>query len=318
MQILILGAGGIGGYFGARIQASGGDVTFLVRPARARNLGSSGLRVHSPLGDLHLEPRLITSASEARSPFGAVILSCKAYDLADAIEAIAPAITPETLVLPLLNGIAHLPHLDARFGRDRVLGGVAHLSVTLAPSGEIRHLNTIHRLIIGARGAEPPTHFTALLESLAASGVELVGSEHIEASMWDKFVFLTTLAAATCILRASIGELLDTMAGERFILGLLDECIEVAGANGHTPDPTQLAVYRGMLAERGSTVAASMLRDIERNGPTESEHILGDMVRKAAAHGIAIPLLELAYSHLQAYESRREAAARRNGGVAAS
>lgn len=306
MHILMLGAGGTGGYFGAKIHAAGGNITFLVRPARAENLLARGLRVSSPLGDHHISPKVLTAPTgAANAAFDVIVLSCKAYDLEAALNSIAPAVGPQTLILPLLNGIAHLPLLDARFGQARVLGGIAHLAVTLDPSGEIRHLNKLQRLVIGARGNTASPHLAALSELLVRSGIDFSLSADIESDMWDKFVFLCTLAAATCTMRSSVGDILETHAGEGFIVGLLDECQAVAGKCGHIPNAEQLAQYRNHLTARGSPLTASMLRDIEHGGPTEAEHILGDMVSRGEAHGVETPLLKLAYSHLQAYELGR-------------
>ena len=307
MRILVLGAGGIGAYYGARIHDAGGDVTFLVRPARAAQLRENGLQVFSPLGDTRFSPKLVTRDELAQSPqtFDVIMLSCKAYDLDSAIAAIAPAVGENSAILPLLNGVRHIDTLTARFGEARVLGGVAFISVMLAPSGEIRHLNTLHRLAAGSLTATPSKWLAPLAQLFSSSGFEFVLADHIEQTMWDKFVFLSTLAAATCTLRASIGDILRTVAGESFINGLLGECLSVAAASGHAVGEAPLAAYRKQLTEQGSSLMASMLRDVERGGATEADHILGDMVGRAQALGVEIPLLRLAYSHLQAYELRR-------------
>ena len=307
MRILVLGAGGIGAYYGARIHDAGGDVTFLVRPPRAAALRENGLQVFSPLGDTRFSPKLVTRDELAESPqsFDVIVLSCKAYDLDSAIDAIAPAVGENSVILPLLNGVRHIAALTARFGEARVLGGVAFISVLLAPSGEIRHLNTLHRLAAGSLTATPSKWLAPLAQLFSSSGFEFVLADDIEQTMWDKFVFLSTLAAATCTLRASIGDILRTVAGEAFITGLLGECLNVAAACGHPVGPAPLAAYRKQLTEPGSGLMASMLRDVERGGPTEADHILGDLVGRAQAQGLDIPLLRLAYSHLQAYELRR-------------
>lgn len=187
MRILVLGAGGIGGYFGARIEAAGGDVTFLVRPGRAAVLRENGLQIFSPCGDLHITPKLLTK-DELRAPFDAVILSCKAYDLESAMDDMAPAVGPHTLLLPLLNGVAHIDRLAARFGAERVLGGVAQAALLVTPAGQIRHFNTTHRLIVGAHGAMPD-RLRDLARLIAASGVDFILSDDIEQAMWNKFVF---------------------------------------------------------------------------------------------------------------------------------
>lgn len=306
MRILMLGAGGIGGYFGARIHEAGGDITFLVRPARANSLAAEGLHIISPLGDLRITPKLITSAQlDSSKKFDAVILSCKAYDLDEAVRAVSPAIASEGIIVPLLNGIAHLDYLDKEYGRTRVLGGMAHLGVTLTPEGKIRHLNELHRLVIGSRTMPASPLVDDLAQVLRGSGIDFHLSEDIEGEMWSKYVFLSVLAGATCTMRASIGNIVQTDWGMDFILGLLDECCKVAQKYGHAPNEERLAQYRAQLTARDSTSTASMLRDIERKGRTEAEHILGDMVHRAIAYGLDVPLLKIAYSNLQAYEIQR-------------
>ncbi|HTY99372.1 MAG TPA: 2-dehydropantoate 2-reductase [Rhodocyclaceae bacterium] len=305
MKILILGAGGIGGYFGARLQDAGADVTFLVRPGRAAQLAADGLRVSSPFGDTRVTPKTVTAAAEQ---YDVIILSCKAYDLDSAVAAIAPAVGPHSVVLPLLNGLAHIDVLEARFGRERVLGGVAQLAVMLAPDGQVKHLNRMHRLTFGPRNERESPWLARLERLLKGAGVDGQLSSHIEQDMWDKLVFLATLAAATCTMRANVGEIIAA-GGEGFILGLLDECRSVAAAHDRTTAPERLAAYRGQLTDAGSTLAASMLRDIERGGPTEGDHVIGDLIRRGDGKDLALPLLRLAYTHLAAYELRRSRAA---------
>jgi 2-dehydropantoate 2-reductase len=306
MRILIVGAGGIGGYFGARLGAAGGDVTFLVRPGRAAVLRERGLRIYSPCGDLHVTPKLLTR-EELHGSFDAVILSCKAYDLDSAMDDIAPAVGPQTLLLPLLNGVSHLERLVARFGRERVLGGVAQAALLVTPAGEIRHFNTTHRLVTGTRG--PTTQgLKDLAVLIAASGVDFVLSDDIEQAMWNKFVFWAALAGATCTLRANIGIILQTVGGEQFVTGLIGECARIAESEGHALTVSQLATCRSLLTESGSVLAASMLRDIERGGPTEAEFTVGDLVARARSLNIDARCLRLVHSHMQAYEIRRNAA----------
>ena len=306
MRILVLGAGGIGGYYGARIQAAGGDVTFLVRPARAEQLKKEGLVVSSPFGDLHLAAKTVLK-EDLKERFDVIIVSCKAYDLASAMDAIAPAVGEGTVVLPLLNGVRHIDALVERFGAAHVLGGVAAISVTLSPAGEILHLNKMHRFITGARGEPAPAVLAPLAQRLSAAGFEFILSNNIDQAMWDKFVFLTTLAGATCTLRATVGQILATVAGESFINSLFDECLRVAAASGHALGDAQMTAFRGQLTDKSSGLMASMLRDVEKGGPTEADHILGDMVARADALKVEAPMLKIAYSHLQAYDLRRRA-----------
>jgi 2-dehydropantoate 2-reductase len=304
MQILILGAGGIGGYFGARLQEAGGNVTFLVRPDRAVRLRTEGLRVLSPLGNAHITPHIV-SYIESGQTYDVIILSCKAYDLDSAIEAVAPAVGPESMLVPLLNGLAHLDVLDFHFGCSTVQGCLAHLAVTLLKTGEIRHLNQLNRLVIGSRSLKKSKWLEPFAHLLSEASVECLISDNIEQDMWDKFVFISTFAAATCTMRASIGDILATSNGKDFLSGLLLECVSVAETYQHAPDGGQMMDYRSFLLEPGSLATASMLRDIENGGRTEGEHVLGDIVSRGTKKGLDLPLLTLAYNHLQAYELRR-------------
>lgn len=306
MKILVLGAGGIGGYYGARIHAAGGDVTFLVRPGRAAQLRANGLKLTSPLGDLQIAPKFVT-AETLNATYDVIMVSCKAYDLESAMAAIAPAVGPNSVILPLLNGVKHIDTLVGRFGSERVLGGVALISVTLAADGEIRHLNQLHRLVTGARTTPASPWLEPIAELFGRSGFDFTRSPNVEQAMWDKIVFLTSLAGATCLFRASVGTILQTPAGAGFINGILDECAKIAEAAGHALAAPQLAAFRNQLNEAGSALMASMLRDVEKGGATEADHILGDMVARGAALKVDAPLLRLAYSHLVAYDLRRRA-----------
>ena len=309
MRILVLGAGGIGGYYGARIHNAGGKVTFLVRPARAVQLRENELKIFSSFGDTQITPNVIT-ADELHDQYDVIMVSCKAYDLDSAMDAIAPAVGEQSVILPLLNGVRHIDTLVERFGAEHVLGGVALISVVLTPEGVIRHLNKQHRLVTGLRAGQASKWVAPLVQLFSSSKFDFVCSENIEQAMWDKIVFLTTLAGATCTLRASVGDIVRTVAGEEFVTGLLAECALIAEASGHTVSTEQQSIYRTQLIEQGSGLMASMLRDVERGGATEADHILGDMVSRAQAKGINAPLLRLAYSHLQAYAFRRSTAAK--------
>lgn len=309
MHILILGAGGVGGYFGGRLVESGADVSFLVRPARARQLAEHGLVIESPLGNCNPQVTTVTSVEGLRPP-DVIVVACKAYGLDAALDAISGCVAPGTVILPLLNGVAHLEIIERRFPEATVWGGLAHIAVTLGADGEVKHLNNLHTLMFGPKPGQAQAQATraeALDAILAASSVDGQLRPQIEHDLWAKFVFLSTLAASTCLMRASIGAILETPAGERLILQLLDEAVRIAAAQGFAVEAEQLAFYRGLLTERGSPFTASMLRDLELGRPTEAEHILGDMVARADKHGLAAPGLEIALTHLRVYELRRAA-----------
>lgn len=301
MRILILGAGAIGGYFGARLVESGADVGFLVRPARAAKLAANGLHVHGSRGDFARPVRALTQID---GHYDLVLLSCKAYDLDAAIDAIRPAVGANTLVLPLLNGLRHLDALDRAFGAPRVLGGLCHISVTLDDDGSIRQFGSLERLTFGPRDAAQRIPANAR-DALLAIGPQVVESADILGAMWDKFAFIATLAGITCLMRGAVGEIVATTDGAALIHRLYEECTAIAARTGHAPDAAAVEAAHGILTAAGSPLKASMLRDLERGARTECEHILGDLRERAIGFGLDTPLLAAALAHLRVYEAAR-------------
>ena len=306
MKILFLGAGGVGGYFGGRLAAAGADVTFLVRPRRAAQLAQNGLVIRSPLGDLTQKVATVLTGA-VKPDYDVVMFTCKSYDLDDAIASIAPAVGPRTAVIPFLNGLRHLERLDAAFGRERVVGGIAFIASTLNAEGEIVHLNDLQTLIVGERGGAKSARCEELAAILAKAPFGSRLSENIELELWEKFVLLCSLAAMTCLMRAGVGPIARTGDGEKLMLETIEECRLVAAAEGFEPRSENLARTRAILTDRTRPFSASMMRDIEKGGPTESEHIVGDMLARGRRHGLATPLLRVANCHLQTYELLRQA-----------
>jgi 2-dehydropantoate 2-reductase len=305
MKILVLGAGAVGGYFGGRMAEAGLDVTFLVRPARAELLAKNGLRIHSKAGDLKLQPKCVTAA-QLRPGYDVVLFTAKAYDLDSAMDAVAPAMGPGTLVWPLLNGMSHLDALDARFGRARVLGGVAYISSTLSPQGEIRHFSDFQRVVFGARDASQNAACDVLAAALAPVSFDWKKLDDVVQAMWDKWVMLASLAGMTCLMRAPVGDIVATAAGGKLMLAMLGECASVAKAEGFATPDAVLQNYRAMLTLKGSQISASMLRDVESGGQAEGDHILGALLARAQKSRVATPLLETATTHLETYAARRK------------
>ena len=308
MRILILGAGGTGGYFGGRLAQSGADVTFLVRPARAADLARDGLYLRSPLGDADLPVATTTAADlpalAASRPFDLVLLSCKAYDLDSSIAAIAPAVAAGADVLPILNGLLHYARLDERFGADRVIGGLCFISATKGPQGEILHLGKPASITFGERdGTAPRARLHAFAEDCAKAGIEHLLSPDIAREQWIKYSFLTALAAGTCLMRAPIGRIVAGEGGEAFMTALYAECTAVAAAAGQPIPPAAQDNALATLRQHGSDLKASMLRDLEAGQRVEGLQIVGDMRHRAQAAGVAAPLLATAWCHLQAYEA---------------
>jgi 2-dehydropantoate 2-reductase len=301
MRILVVGAGAIGGYFGARLAAAGRDVTFLVRPKRAEQL-KSGLFVRSPKGDVKIAaPKLVTEPT-LRDPFDLVLLSCKSYDLDSAMDSFASAVGPATMILPLLNGESHIDILRKRFGAGAVLGGQCQISSTLDEQGHVVHLNDWHMLGFGELDGSRSTRIEAVSESFTGANFEPQLSLHILQDMWEKWIFIATMAGITCLMRAALGDI-EAAGGTSIALELFAECGAIAGKNGYVPRAAAGERIRKTLSTPGSTLMASMLRDVEGHRRTEHEHILGDLL--ARAQGTRTPVLEICLAHLRAYEARR-------------
>ena len=305
MRVLVLGAGAIGGYYGARLIEAGTDVAFLVRPARAALLADRGLRVRSEHGDFARPVTALTTVA-ASVHYDLVIVSCKAFDLEPAIAAIMPALGPDTRVLPLLNGLHQLDALDAAFGAPRVLGGVCHISVTLDDDGAVRQFGGLQRLTFGSRDpahAVPP----CIVAALCSLGEQVVARSDILTAMWEKFALITALAGITCLMRGSVGEIAATAEGAHLARCLYAECAQVAQCSGHPPSSAAMTEAERILTMPRSPLKASMLRDLERGARTECEHILGDMRDRAMAHALDTPLLAAALTHMRVYEDTRMA-----------
>jgi 2-dehydropantoate 2-reductase len=302
MRMLVVGAGAIGGYFGGRWLAAKRDVTFLVRPRRAAQLAKAGLAIRSKLGDVSLPSPPTVLAESLKRPFDLVLLSCKAYDLVGAMESFAPAVGPETAILPLLNGIGHLEVLAARFGKGAVLGGQVAISLALDPEGRILHLNDGLSLSFGelAGGASPRA--AAIGAEFAAAGIQVNPSETILQDMWEKWVFFAAAAGITCLMRASVGDIVAA-GGSPIAEALLSEIVSIATANGFPPRPASAQRSRAMLTTAGSLFTASMLRDVEGGRAIEADHVVGDLLKRGANGNY--PVLNTAYAHLKAYEARR-------------
>src|SRR5882757_720777 len=270
MKTLILGAGAIGGYIGGRLQQSGADVTFLVRPARREALGKDGLVIKSPKGDITQKVKTVLKGGEG-GPYDIVLLTNKAYDMDSALEAIAPAIRSNTIVVPLLNGMNHLDVLDAKFGAGRVAGGVARIGVALSPKGEILHTSPFAAFSVGERDGKAAR--PALVEFAATNkkaGLDGGLHQDIVQDLWDKWVFLCTLAALCCLMRGTSGDILAAEEGQAVVLETLEECRKVAVASGHDPSAKGLEFARQSLTQKGSLFAASMLHDLEKGSMVEA------------------------------------------------
>lgn len=301
MKILVLGAGAIGGYYGGRLVQAGADVTFMVRAPRAKVLATSGLIIKSNLGDFS-SPIKIILPNEPSPSFDIILLACKAYDLDSALDSLKSVTGNKTVIIPLLNGVKHINKISDIYPFAECWPGLAKISTTLTPEGEIHQFDNVNQLIFGSIDGHQDERAKELLFFFKKQSVDAAFSNRIKNDLWDKFTFLSTLAGITCLMRGSIDEILQVPSGRDLIAQLLTECSEVSDASGFPLEPHIFTQYLDHLIGPSFGLKSSMLRDIEKSHKTEVEHILGDMLERAQKFHLSVPLLEIATAHVRTFE----------------
>jgi 2-dehydropantoate 2-reductase len=304
MKILVVGAGAVGGYFGARLAQAGRDITFLVRPARAEQLRRNGLQIVSPHGNLTIQPRTVT-AQDIHNPYDLVLLSVKTPALDRAIADMKSAIGPETMIYPALNGMRHIEILSQAFGERAVLGGVCMVSTDLDGQGRIVQLHETQKLIYGELNGEITPRIQSLDEAMRGAGFDTEISGNIIESMWHKWVFIATLGLVTCLLHGTIGEINAVADGEETVLQALAECADIAKASGFPLPQPFLNQIRQYYTAKGSWLTSSMFRDMQKGADVEAEAILGDLLKHGQSHQLKTPLLQAACIRLRVYQNSR-------------
>lgn len=304
LKILVVGAGAVGGYFGGHLLKAGQDVTFLVRPARQQMLAQYGLVIHAPDGDFeYANPPALTAEQLVGQTYDVIIVTCKHYDLDSVICDIRPAVGPKTMILPLLNGMRHLAQLDQAFGAEKVLGGLCTLTATLDSEGAITLFSTIHGIVFGERCGAMSSTVNALAKACQNVAFDWRASGHILLDMWEKWFLLASMAGSTCLMRASIGNIISSPGGRTFMEALIGEVQLIASAAGFAPRPEMQKHVRQLMLDSESILTASMYRDMTHGSRIESDAIIGDLLTYADRLGIAsVPLLRTIYTHLKSYE----------------
>ena len=296
MKILIVGAGGIGGYFGAKLIKTGADVTFLLRDKRQKLIQAQGLIVETPKGNFAVQPKSLT-ADQLELIYDLIILAPKAYDLEDSLKSLAKAST-RGVFLPFLNGLSHVEVMDTLFGKSRVMGGVAHIAAMITDTGAVKQLTDLNLLTVGPRAPEHAALAKEFIELCKKADFESAYSENIDQVLWDKWCFLATLAGMTTLCRGSVGDIVATPYGQELTLAMYEEYCSIAKASGQAIGDIPKGKAIEMLTKVGSPFTASMLRDLISGQKTEHEHILGQMISKGAQAGMGCQLLKMAYTQI--------------------
>ena len=289
MRILMVGAGGVGGYFGGRMLASGRDVTFVARGAHLQAIRDQGLHIESPRGDLVLEDVRAVSDPGSAGPMDLVLLAVKMGDLQSALEAIAPVVGDETTVVPLQNGVEAVGMAIETFGLARVLGGVVLISAAITAPGRIRQVGDFAKIQLGEPGGGRRERLEHVADALTVDGIEVVVSDDIERAIWEKFVILAAMSASTAASRSPIGVLRDDPECRAWLVELIGEVAAVARAEGIALDSgfedAILARIDGLPGE----IIASMAHDLRMGKPLELDWLSGAVVRLGRSHGQDTP-----------------------------
>jgi 2-dehydropantoate 2-reductase len=304
MRVLVVGAGAVGGYFGGRLAQKGADVTFLVRERRQKQLQSNDLVIHSVKGDTQLPVKTIV-AGDTSGPYDLVILTTKAYHLNEVLPTITPYIGENSTVLPLLNGIAHFDMLKEYFGEERILGGLCFIESTLNAKGEIEHYSTHHRVVYGEFNGLKSERIKQIENLFSDAKLDAVASENIKNDIWKKYIFISAMAGMTCLMRSSIGPILQSPSGPDLYERLLHEICSIGKYQEKTLDEDVWEQTMDRVNSLSHGMKSSMLRDMEKGLPIETEHFHGTLLR-LAPKDLDTPLLQTIYSTLSIYQASQK------------
>lgn len=303
MRFLVVGAGGIGGYFGGRLVEKGEDVTFLVRESRKQQLEKNGLVVESVHGNMKFQPKSILSG-ESAEPFDVILLSTKSYHLQGATESTKPYVTENTMILPLLNGIAHVEELRSAFGENHVIGGLCFIETTLDENGNVVQTSPIHDLVFGEFSNEKTERILKLQAAFEGTKANFRLSDNIEQDMWHKYQFIATLSGVTSIFRSPIGPIRDQEYGVETLQTLLQEVGSVMrSVKAPLADGIE-ASQLDKIMQMGYNMKSSLQRDMEKGLKTESEHFFGYLLQIAKEKQLSAPVIGTIYANLKLYEAQ--------------
>ena len=290
MRIVIMGAGGLGGYFGARLAAAGNDVAFVARGPHLAAIRQNGLRVESALGDLHLRDVVATDTPAALTPADVVMIAVKLWDTEAATEAVKPLVRPGTAVVSFQNGVGKDDVLTRILGRDAVIGGVGQIGVVIASPGVIRHTGTMAKLTFGELDNTRTARVEALLRVCIAAGIDAEIAPDINLAIWEKFAFLVPMSACTASMRSSIGPIRANPQTRAFLLDVMREVVAVGRALGINLAEDFAEQRMAFIEALPPQMTASMQGDLARGNRLELPWLSGAVVELGQRVGAATPL----------------------------
>lgn len=289
MRIAVMGAGGVGGYFGARLSRGGHDVAFIARGAQLAAIRAGGLRVQSPLGDMHLRDLVLTDDPAALDPVDLVILGVKLWDTESAAEQLRPLLGPDTAAVSFQNGVVKDDILRGALGTGHVIGGVCYIAATIAAPGLIRHSGPLQKLVFGEYDGSLSPRVEMFRDACADSGIDVEVSSEIEQAIWKKFVFLVGLSGTTSLARTTIGPIRGNDRARAFLRDAMDEVVQVARAAGILLPASYADEQLTFIDTIPATMTSSMQVDLERGNRLEVAWLSGDVVARGVRAGVATP-----------------------------
>ena len=289
MKIAIMGSGGVGGYFGARLVQAGCDVAFIARGAHLAAMREHGLKVESPLGDIHLPKVRVTDDPGTLEPVDLVLFSVKLWDTEAAAGSIAPLIGPDTGIVSFQNGVQKDDMLRRMFGDKAVMGGVSYIATKIGRPGVIKHTGAMQKLVFGEYDGRRSVRAKALLDACKRGGINAELSGDIRREIWEKFVFLVGLSATTTTMRVPIGPIRANAQTRAFLFDIMQEVVAVGRSHGVALAADyaeqRLAFCDGLPAD----MASSMYHDLEGGKPLELAWLSGGVVALGKAAGVPTP-----------------------------
>jgi 2-dehydropantoate 2-reductase len=290
MRIVIMGAGGLGGYFGARLAVAGNDVAFVARGAHLAAINADGLRIESALGDLHLRDAVATDNAATLAPADVVIMGVKLWDTEAAAQAVKPLVRPGTAVVSFQNGVSKDEVLTRILGSEAIIGGVAQIGVVIASPGVIRHTGTMAKLIVGELDNARTPRVEALLETCRAAGIDAEIAPDINLAIWQKFAFLVPMAACTASMRSTIGPIRSNPQARAFLADVMREVVAVGHALSIGLDKDFVAERMAFIDTLPAQMTASMQGDLVRGNRLELPWFSGAVVELGRRIGVPTPL----------------------------
>lgn len=288
MRIAVVGAGGVGAYFGGRLQAAGADVAFLARGTQLKALCTNGLRIESPKGNLHLPRVNATDDPRAIGPVDVVLFTVKLYDLEAALPALHPLLGPDTVVVPFQNGVESVATVTRAIGRRHTAGGTCYVTAVIAEPGVIRH-TVMDSLIFGELDGSRSPRLQRFLEVCAPANFKSTLSDRIEVDIWSKFVRLSVFSGMTAVTRCSIGPIAADPELFAMLKAALHEAHAVARARGIAVPDSIIVDVEKAYATMAPEAKSSMLQDLERGRRLELPWLSGAIVRLGQEVGIDTP-----------------------------